>query len=216
MTPPSLPPRTSLDPLPEDLRALVRISAALASRRREALEEALRWAIRTASPVEVEEALLQSYLFLGFPAALGGLARWRSQSGRPAPPSLDENPGDWGPRGEEVCARVYGGKYPDLRENIAGLHPEMDRWMVLEGYGKVLGRPGLELGRRELCIVAILAVLDAPVQLYSHLRGALNVGVSPGWVGEALEEALLLVSSDGTRARARETWGRVQARTAPR
>jgi 4-carboxymuconolactone decarboxylase len=216
VTTPSPPPGGSPGGLPEDLRALVRLSAALASRRRETLEEALFSAIRSAAPVEVEEALLQSYLFLGFPAALGGLARWRSRSGRPPPPPLDEDPGDWGARGEEVCARVYGGQYPDLRENIAGLHPEMDRWMVLEGYGKVLGRPGLELGRRELCIVAILAVLDVPVQLYSHLRGALNVGVAPGWVGEALEEALLLASSDGARARGRETWGRVRARHAHR
>ena len=48
--------------------------------------------------------------------------------------------------------------------------------MLAEGYGKVLGRPGLALEVRELCIVAILAGQDAAPQLYAHLRGALNVG----------------------------------------
>ncbi|HZD06577.1 MAG TPA: carboxymuconolactone decarboxylase family protein, partial [Longimicrobiales bacterium] len=79
------------------------------------------------------------------------------------------------------------------------------------GYGKVLGRPGLGLAVRELCIVALLAVADAPTQLYSHLRGALNVGAPSG----AVEEALALaaeVSGPGPRRRASEAWARVAAR----
>jgi 4-carboxymuconolactone decarboxylase len=200
------------EPLPREVRVLVGMSGALACRRLEVLEEALHAAERWAKPEEVEEALLQSYLFLGFPAALGGLALWRKVSGAPPPRALGEAQGAWESRGERICSEVYGEQYPGLRTNIGRLHPELDRWMVLEGYGKVLGRPGLELGRRELCIVAILAVLDAPVQLYSHLRGALNVGVPPRWVEEALFEVLPLAPSEAARDRGRETWARVQAR----
>ena len=200
------------EPLPQEIRALVRVSGALASRRPGVLEEALHAAQRWAEPREVEEALLQSYLFLGFPAALGGLALWRKTSGIQPPQALDEAQGTWESRGERVCSRVYGKQYPRLRTNIGRLHPELDRWMVMEGYGKVLGRPGLELGRRELCIVAILAVLDAPVQLYSHLRGALNVGVPALWVEAALHEVLALAPSEEARDRGRETWARVQDR----
>ncbi len=200
--------------LPSDLRALVRVSAALASRRPELLRATLEEAETRADPTEVEEVLLQSYLFLGFPAALAGLGVWRSLRGGDPPEPRREDPSLWEGRGAQVCARVYGDQYPGLRENIGRLHPEMDRWMVLEGYGKVLGRPGLDLGRRELCIVAILAVLDAPVQLYSHLRGALNVGVPAGRVEEALEEALALTPSRGAARRARETWARLGARRA--
>jgi 4-carboxymuconolactone decarboxylase len=47
----------------------------------------------------------------------------------------------WRARGQEVCRAVYGGQYPRLRENVRDLHPDMERWMVEEGYGKVLGRP---------------------------------------------------------------------------
>jgi 4-carboxymuconolactone decarboxylase len=87
----------------------------------------------------------------------------------------------------------------------------MERWMVEEGYGKVLGRPGLDLRDRELCIVALLAVLDAPRQLHSHLRGALNVGTPPPEVAEALEAALEL-APPGAAVRARETWAAVRDR----
>jgi 4-carboxymuconolactone decarboxylase len=74
--------------------------------------------------------------------------------------------------------------------------------MLVEGYGKVLGRPGLSLRRRELCIVAMLARQGRRVerQLYSHLRGALNAGASRAEVDEALEVAL-----DGAAAAERES-----------
>jgi protein required for attachment to host cells len=50
--------------------------------------------------------------------------------------------------------------------------------VVVEGYGKTLSREGLNLQHRELLIVAALAALGWTRQLYSHLRGAMNVGAS--------------------------------------
>ena len=83
--------------------------------------------------------------------------------------------------------------------------------MVAEGYGKVLGRSGLDLVDRELCIVAMLAVQDAPRQLYSHLRGALNAGATEADIEEVLAEAR--VFTDGhTLERARDSWRRVRER----
>ena len=63
-------------------RALIRISAALASGDDVALTDALSHARGAAEDSEVEEVLLQSYLFLGFPAALNGMAAWRRLVGR--------------------------------------------------------------------------------------------------------------------------------------
>ena len=80
--------------------------------------------------------------------------------------------------------------------------------MVSDGYGKVLSRPGLDLARRELCVVAQTAVLSAERQLHSHLRGALHAGATPALV----EEVLALVSADLEAAAdqlARRTWQRV-------
>ena len=53
----------------------------------------------------------------------------------------------------------------------------------------MLGRPGLDLVDREICIVAMLAVQDLPRQIYSRLRGALNAGTTEADVEGVLEEA---------------------------
>lgn len=203
----------SADParLAPAVRVLVELSAALAARDPDALERALETARDRAEPRAVEEAILQSYLFLGYPTALDAFARWRDVSGREAAAPAPEEWDAWAERGRRVCGAVYGDQYERLRENVARLHPDMERWMVVEGYGKVLGRPGLELPVRELCIGALLAVLGAPVQLYSHLRGALNVGADPEDVDEALRVASGYMDDDA-RARARATWERVRQR----
>lgn len=203
---------TGEDPLSGGLRTLVELSAALGGGRTGARDAALD---RAAGLVEeealearaVEEALLQSYLFLGYPAALTALARWREKgpaAGEAAPPRGAATRRE---RGQRLCRRVYGDNYRKLRRNVRRLHPEVDRWMVEEGYGKVLSRPGLELEARELCIVALLAAADWPRQLHSHLRGALNAGAAPARVEAALEAGLAR-GGEGEAARAR--WRRVR------
>ncbi len=204
----TVPPDGRLDP---GLAALVRLSATLARGVDADLAPAVDAAAERADPEEVEEALLQSYLFLGYPAALTGIATWRQRTGRPAPPERPEDPGEWQERGERVCQAVYGDAYPGLRENIGELRPEMDRWMVWEGYGKVLGRPGLALWRRECCIVAMLAVLGAGPQLRSHLRGALRTGAEVPLMAAVLSEVLPLVP-EGRRPTVGRVWERVVER----
>jgi 4-carboxymuconolactone decarboxylase len=81
----------------------------------------------------------------------------------------------------------------------------------VEGYGKVLGRPGLELATRELCILALLVVLGAPRQLYSHIRGAQNAGASSQEIQEALDLACTLIGPEGARE-ARAVWDQVRGR----
>lgn len=184
--------------------ALIRLVSTLASGDRDAFQGAVDGCVAACDPEAVEEALVQCYLFLGYPAALNGLAVWRKSSGH-RPAEDDTSVETWEARGTEVCRAVYGDQYERLRANIRRIHPDMDRWMVAEGYGKVLGRPGLSLAIRELCVVAVLAVLDAPVQLYSHLRGALRVGASAG----AVEEALRIAGEAGdaaSRERAAQAW----------
>ncbi|HEX7119982.1 MAG TPA: carboxymuconolactone decarboxylase family protein [Longimicrobiales bacterium] len=195
----------------EATRSVVAVSAALGAGDRARLAEALDRAAERADPLAVEEALLQSYLFLGYPAALNALALWRERSGRPAPAPVEDDWPGWRSRGERVCERVYAGQYARLRANVARLHPDMERWMLTEGYGKVLGRRGLGLKARELCIVVLLAGQDAAPQLHSHLRGALNVGASPAEVEEALSLALPVLPAERAAA-AREVWRAVRRR----
>lgn len=195
-------------------RALIRLSAAIGLRDGELLSRALAEAGRVCPAEAVEETLLQSYLFVGYPAAMEALKEWRErESPTLAAETVQEgfSPLVWRSRGDRVCSLVYGGQYERLRANVARLHPDLEQWMVVEGYGKVLGRPGLSLALRELCIVALLAALEAPRQLYSHLRGAINVGVAREEVAAVLEvlEDLLPARS---WERALTVWERLSSR----
>jgi 4-carboxymuconolactone decarboxylase len=148
----------------------------------------------------VEEIILQSYLFAGFPRALNAARAWRTVSERPAPAEDAEASVEdlslWKERGEETCAIVYGDSYEKLRRNIRGLHPALDEWMIVDGYGKVLARPGVDLRTRELCVVAACAVSGQQRQLHSHLHGALNAGASSGELAAVLDALTDLISRD--------------------
>ena len=75
-----------------------------------------------------------------------------------------------------------------------------DAWMVIDGYGKVLSRPGLDLERRELCVVAACAAMGQDRQLHSHLHGALNVGVAPDVITAAIEAVAELIGAERARS----------------
>lgn len=81
-------------------------------------------------------------------------------------------------RGERLCARVYGPDYPRLRSFMRSLAPEIDAWMIEDGYGRTLSRPGLSVVERELATVAALAALGWERQLAAHRDGARRVGAS--------------------------------------
>jgi len=199
--------------LKPSVEMLVRLSAVIASRQIHKLSEHLDLVASQADAVRVEEVILQSYLFLGYPMALNVMALWRERV-EPSPSvNLIEDRNCWVDRGEEICRSVYAGQYDELREHIRRLHPDLEQWMVEEGYGKVLGRSGLSLVERELCIVALLAVLDVPRQLYSHLRGALNVGAHVLEVTQALDIGLEYTEG-AAAARGWETWEAVRSRDA--
>jgi 4-carboxymuconolactone decarboxylase len=216
MADPELPGR----PLAPKRTALVRVAAAHASRDEQALRRSLIAARAAAGPAAVEEVLLQAYLFLGFPAAIWALGVWRAVGGaadgdsstRPGEPSSVAPAEEWERAGEEICRRVYAENYEKLRRNVRALHGELDRWMIQEGYGKVLSRPALDLVTRELCVVAALAVTSWEPQLHSHMRGALNAGASPPEVEAALEAGLAFRSEENWKGRARALWERVRER----
>jgi 4-carboxymuconolactone decarboxylase len=176
-------------PLAAAQHALITVSAALATREEEVIRAALLRALDAAPGAAVDEVILQSHLFVGFPDALNALSMWRELSGSAPAEDRPEDPATWEERGPAVCAQVYGSNYAKLRDNVATLHPDLDRWMVVGGYGRVIGRSGLDLLTRELCIVALLAVWNVPRQLHSHLRGALNVGASVDQVDQVVEIA---------------------------
>ena len=188
----------SLDPQARDL---VRFAAAVAQGYEPELRERVGALRSSQVPVQwIEELLLQSVLMVGYPRALVAFTVWRTYGEVPAPVSDPDQDytraGEWARRGEELCAVVYGENYDRLRQSVQALHPAIDSWMITEGYGRTLARPGLDLRRRELCTVAQTAVLEAPRQLHSHLRGALNAGATFGQIEGALSIVNPLLSFD--------------------
>lgn len=191
--------------------ALVRLSALLAIGSEAEIRSALSAALACVNPIWIEEVILQTYLFAGFPRALNAAREWRRLSGRHAVPDPETNSDDTAffvDRGEKTCAKVYGPFYERLRVNIRELHPALDTWMIVDGYGKVLGRPQLDLARRELCVVAACAVARQDRQLHSHLHGALHAGAAPDAVTHALDVVADLLSDDDRR-RYQGLWARV-------
>src|SRR3954452_4820389 len=94
--------------------ALPAVAAALGTRDAGAVRNALEEARGAADATAVEEVILQSHLFVGFPAALNALGAWREVGGLPAPAACGEDAAQWEARGERVCAAVYGANYGKL------------------------------------------------------------------------------------------------------
>jgi 4-carboxymuconolactone decarboxylase len=206
--------RGSIPGLDPATRELVELSIVIATAHEPELRVAMLHAASVAlDPTWVEELILQSYLFAGFPRALNAAREWRRASGLRAPLSdpdaLTADGTRWHERGEATCATVYGDTYERLRINIRDLHPALDEWMIADGYGKVLGRGGLDLRRRELCIVAVCGALQQERQLHAHLHGALNAGATHDEVEGALRIVARYVDED-TASRFNHLWIRVR------
>ncbi|HJP58402.1 MAG TPA: carboxymuconolactone decarboxylase family protein [Gemmatimonadaceae bacterium] len=192
--------RANLAPLTAGLRHLVRIAGAIAGSPEGQVRATMSDAIEEVDPVAVEEIILQSYLFAGFPRTLNAMRAWRAVSERTAPAVDDHASVDdldtWREQGEDTCGVVYGDMYERLRANIRELHPALDEWMIIDGYGKVLSRPYVDLRTRELCVVAACATSGQQRQLHSHFHGALNAGSSAAEIGGVLDALNDLISRD--------------------
>ncbi len=186
--------------------ALVRVAAATATGDETKLRQRMIAARAADVPLLwLEELLLQSFLNVGYPLALVAFGVWRSVAGPPketgesiAHPDWER----WTTRGVEACGEVYGRTFHKLMLNLRALHPAIEPLVVVDAYGKILGRAGLDSKRRELCTLAAIAIQNAPRQLHAHLRGALNTGSSRGDV----DEVIAIVEDDLTKERALQLW----------
>lgn len=207
------------DQLDRKTLALVRLAAAVAQGYEPDIRDRVN-GVRSADvpAIWVEELLLQSVLMVGYPRTLVAYGIWRKLGPAHGP---EEDPdtdygraGEWKQRGEVTCARIYGDNYRKLRENVRDLHPALDAWMIVEGYGRTLSRLGLDLLRRELCTVAQVAVLETPRQTHSHLRGALNAGADFDQIEGVLAVVNPMLSFDQWK-RVKELWRSVRDSWSP-
>ena len=183
------------DPNPNPQQRILSLySAAVAMADPSILESVINMAGKNnISSKQLYEIILQSYLFVGFPRMIEAADHLSSiieiDGGHPRlTPVSSEESEKWFIEGQKLCQKVYGEKYDILRKRVESFAPEIFRWMIYEGYGKVLSRPGLNIVDRELAIISCLIVELRERQLYSHIIGALNVGADEKLVMQVVED----------------------------
>ncbi|OPY26284.1 MAG: Carboxymuconolactone decarboxylase family protein [Methanocella sp. PtaU1.Bin125] len=91
-------------------------------------------------------------------------------------------------RGRALLDRINPENAARLEENLRDVAPDMAGYVFAFAYGDIYSRPGLDVRSRELATVAALTALgNAPLQLKSHISGALNAG----WSREEIVEAIM-------------------------
>ena len=121
------------------------------------------------------ESLLQNYLFAGYPSAMISLKILKEYY--PKLESVLHDSWDlnkYKERGTKNCKKIYGRKFDKLISNEKSFSPELSDWLLLESYGKVMGRKSLSLKQRELNNVSVLTALKFEDQLYNSWKYAKN------------------------------------------
>ncbi|MER7845723.1 carboxymuconolactone decarboxylase family protein [Kitasatospora sp. NPDC096077] len=93
-------------------------------------------------------------------------------------------------RGMETLTRVDGEGGQRVVEALADINPELAHQVVAWGFGDVYSRPELAPRDRQLVTLGMLTALGGcEPQLEVHLNAALNVGLTPVEITEALLHA---------------------------
>ena len=90
----------------------------------------------------------------------------------------DEDPDSLFQRGEELRQRYMGTTSPSRPNPPTQAERELGRITGEYYWGATWTRPGLDLTSRCICTMACLAALGREGPLRSHIRGALNIGLT--------------------------------------
>jgi 4-carboxymuconolactone decarboxylase len=101
-----------------------------------------------------------------------------------------EMPGEWFEKGLKARKEVVGPEYVERAFKEADAFGMPMQELVTEYcWGWLWNRPGLERKTRSMLNVAMLAVLNRPAELKSHVRGALRNGCTKEEISEVLLQA---------------------------
>ena len=94
-------------------------------------------------------------------------------------------------KGLKIRREVVGDAYVDTAlKNAGDFGQPMQELVTQYCWGDVWDRPGLDRRARSLINLSMIAALNRPDELATHVRGALNNGVTP----EEIQEVFLQVS----------------------
>ena len=173
-------------------RVLTEISALYAVRERPKAAVIVQRELRQKkpSPKFFSELFIHLSLFLGYPAMLEGLETVAEVSLRRKRRSLRARGSTAHKQGQRILERIYGEQTSKLLRRLDNLHPGLGHRITQEAYGLIMNRDGLTLPERELANVVVLHAHSFDRQLYSHLRGAIRVGISKS----TLQRVIVLTS----------------------
>ena len=176
---------------------LTRLGAAAAGGRADLLDGLFPEALAGGVPVaDLKETILQAVLFAGYPRAIDAFGRLeRCLSGADAP-RVEPDAGDIEARGRALFSKIYGENTDRVLGKLRRFHPDFERAILRDAYGRVLARPFLPVLERELVAVAMLAALELPRPLHAHVRGCARVGATHEQIHAAIDAAKGIASAE--------------------
>lgn len=88
--------------------------------------------------------------------------------------------------GRAILDAIDGEAGANVIDSLKDIAPELGHQVVAWGFGEIYSRPGLEPRDRQLVTLGMLTALGGcEPQLEVHIKGALNVGLTPEQIIEA-------------------------------
>lgn len=93
-------------------------------------------------------------------------------------------------QGRDIRARLWGEKRLAAADQfLEGFDPDFATYLNEQLFGAVWNRTGLPIETRSMITVAMLVALGREQELRLHMRGALNLGISPQVLKEIVVHA---------------------------
>ena len=159
------------------------------------------------TPVQIIEVLMHSSFYSGVPATLDALAianQVFEERGIDYTPQevfdITETPNQLNERGIARRVEYMGPTSGGGQGPVTEAEKTFNRLTTEYYWGSTWTRPGLDLPSRSICTMAAMAALGREAQLASHIKGALNVGLSQEEIVEVFVHATFYCGLPFTRS----------------
>jgi len=89
-------------------------------------------------------------------------------------------------KGVKIRKKLTGKRFTQSANALAELAPDLDEMLNEVVFGRVWGRPGLELKMRSAITIAALTAMQRLPQLKGHIANGLNAGLTKKEITEIL------------------------------
>ena len=175
-------------------QSIAKIAANAAAGNQARLKTVLAEALQNGVSVnEIKEVLLQQYAYAGFPRALNAIGTFSKVMKERTAAGIKDKEGKKGQAlAKDIDRNAYGAK---VQAELTGAPmqvymdfiPAIDTFLKEHLFADIFGRGVLSYQDRETATIATLSVIPGvEPQLRSHIRGGMNVGLTPAQVRDIL------------------------------